>query len=117
MEIKFRMPFYNNQNKFAGFAEVNPIKGLSPYNRGVVHPRKLEQYSGHKDKYGQEIYDGDIFKKGNALGYVFWCEEDACFRVCFLPTRTYANLWEIGAKDFCEVIGNIHDNPELLEGK
>lgn len=111
---KFRVPFFNYKEKFLGFDELDPIKGLEAYNAGRCHRGEIEIFTGHKDRKGTDVYEGDFLKKGNALGYVFWCEEDACFRVCFLPMKTYANLWEIETKEYCEVVGNIHKNPELM---
>jgi len=88
----------------------------------------IMQYTGLKDKNGKEIYEGDILRLdggGNSIaGEVI--EEFGCF--CFKAPWIKADLPDRPAKhwpelkyyteiDFveCEVIGNIYENPELLE--
>jgi len=81
----------------------------------------IMQYTGLKDKNGKEIYEGDILKEDDAKTPVivvigeFVHEENygdkATFYGCNVPIR-------YGYKDYFdykyEIIGNIHENPELL---
>ena len=71
------------------------------------------QYTGLKDKNGKEIYEGDIFHIGSKkiLYIVKWID-------CGLKGRQIRNKSCIGLdywKDDIEVIGNIYENPELME--
>jgi len=98
-EIKFRA--WNNAEKKM-YPEVEDIR-----ERYEIY---LMQYTGLKDKNGQEIYEGDILKfntkGGNEMIYeVKWRGKG------FKPTRmSEDNQEEI------EIIGNIYENPELLSG-
>ena len=75
----------------------------------------LMQYTGLKDKNGVEIFDGDIVRISNN-DYICkyrttnWSGE---FRFMILPHEK----WFDGSDREKEIIGNIHQNPELLEGK
>lgn len=76
----------------------------------------LEQYTGLKDKNGKEIYEGDIVDfvdDGECIGVVeydapeFYLNADATNWGAMYLERTRCQ----------KVIGNIHENPELLERK
>jgi len=99
------------------------LDGLASFNNdGEFYDQtdKLElmQYTGLKDKNGKEIYSGDLIKSGKTgLDYkVVWNDENAAWEsLCTNPERDYCLMpysWCDG-----EIIGNIYENPELLDKK
>ena len=69
------------------------------------------QYTGLKDRNGVEIYEGDILKGGYV---VQWSETGFCYEAKMVGYGA-APLYYFQKED--EVIGNIYENPELLEVK
>ena len=76
-----------------------------------VNPSTVGQYTGLKDKNGTRIFEGDVVR--NFLG-THWVDFCAGTYVTHLIEAQYMNYLSAIANE-CEVIGNIHDNPELLE--
>ena len=87
--------------------EVNPI-----------NPNTLGQFTGLYDKNGVRVFEGDIVHHINELvcedmGQVYWDEKRCQFA---RTTRgPYRVSFELSPYATYEVIGNIFDNPELLE--
>ena len=74
----------------------------------------LLQFTGLKDKNGKEIYEGDVIKGEKKINcFVEYSEERGMFIL------NYCNLGYVNFNDKlgmeCEIIGNIYENPELLE--
>ncbi len=121
--------------KFRGFNKKNKqwLYGFYLQNRGAhfvcpdefatgkswedyeVDPDSLGQFTSLKDKKGCEIYEGDVIKVG---------EIKALLEVRFVR-GVFAFLWygnlddefpcNSPTQEWAEVVGNIHDNPELIK--
>lgn len=74
---------------------------------------ELMQFTGFKDRNGVEIFEGDIFTLGdlNILYQVVW--HNAGFMGKQLKSSSYVGL--LHWKNKIEILGNIHENPEMLE--
>lgn len=113
-DIKFRA-WDTKQKKWywmVNFTNEGISNKYNPFLEDETHDLIWCQYTGLKDKNEKMIFDGDILSDRISPPFVMkWNDEEA--------------LWgsrEIGfgsAKNFyskTEVIGNIYENPELLEG-
>ena len=79
-----------------------------------VDPDTVGQFTGVPDRNGREICEGDILRTSVAkddIGLVEWHSEHAAFVV---HMKGSAQCYRLDKRD--QIIGNIHDNPELLKG-
>lgn len=116
-EIKFRY-WYRNQNEMA-----YNIKMIFPMNSD--HPVVM-QYTGLKDKNGKEIYEGDILGYPNPLVkdvVKFGLYDNKMSYDCHVEGNGFylerigegKVIQEFLVSGHTEIIGNIYENPELLE--
>ena len=83
----------------------------------IVEPETIGQYTGLSDKSGVKILEGDIVRySGEKHIVVFETRgETGYFGIKIDHLETWGFCLSVPAK-LMEVIGNIHDNPELAEG-
>lgn len=105
---------------FGSFVSPNRITapiGEEIYASDIVSSETVGQFTGLYDKNGKRIFEGDIVSSNKRKTWIgmgevwfgnsaFWCGE-----------REWAKLLRVVCleDEQAEVIGNIHDNPELLE--
>lgn len=112
-------------------------KGICDYalkNTSEVDPKTVGQFTGLTDKNSTKIFEGDIIHahyanapKADFVEQVVFC--DGRFCSLFSTIDGSGKMWSALPfsaphikndksiyMEWCEVIGNIHDNPELLEG-
>jgi uncharacterized phage protein (TIGR01671 family) len=118
-ELKFRYyDPYNNRIEDVKELYVNEEGKLGVTRddgAGLDNCDTIMQYTGLKDKNNVEIYEGDIVKRTGCINTfdmiyeVRWCKGDVCFRYYDVNEEQHYPVYtEV------EIIGNIHQNPELL---
>ncbi|MBV4430708.1 MAG: YopX family protein [Clostridium tyrobutyricum] len=96
------------------YREINTL--LTYVNSQLVYPETVGQYTGLKDRQGVEIYEGDVLDYDNGIGIkgiVKWYEDG--FAIGILGAGDASNKSLYQSTEDIEVIGNIHENPELLK--
>ena len=113
---------------------IHTEKSKFPYagKRSFVIPETIGQFTGLLDKHGKKIFEGDIVCKRDLTfnlryeGVVVYNSAIGCFRIHSESKGTTmrmgfeaSDVYEDGqctvpVKYDYEVIGNIHDNPELI---
>jgi len=119
-EIKFRA--WDGYNINYDLYEQHGYNGNIEINDCLAYIDNLMQYTGLKDKNGVEIYEGDILSLSRCsqneykVGFI-----EGAFCLCFINgiwKNHYAldmNYIQRSLKKKSEVIGNIYENPELVD--
>ena len=105
-----------------GGCYIYPLDSLGLFAENKVANDTVGQFTGLVGKKGVKIFEGDI---------VLWDRDQKMYVVVFRNGMFYASieecnphiyggfpLWCLCAEEqYCTIIGNIHDNPELLSTK
>lgn len=131
--IKFRGKRLDNGEWVYGDLEYNRAKNIARIHtydedgeyliQHSVDPATIGQFTGLLDKNGKEIYEGDILMLGSSdagICEVKWNESQLAFCIRFYYERNLGTrplgAWARDGKNIA-ILGNIHDNPELLNEK
>lgn len=126
-EVKFRgkkilgswaYGYYNESRIPVKYADENVItksRILSGNENNFIIPETTGQFINAYDKHNEEIYSGDILKhETEGLFTIVWDNDFVGFAAKTEGSSAIDSIY----KDYfrkCEIIGNIHDNPELLK--
>lgn len=121
------------QNRKAHFVAPDEFATGKTWDDYEIDPETLGQFINRKDKKGNDIYDGDIlyveFSDGShSYSLIGWNEKQMCWgcmdsyayqssiEVCgFAEFNDYVLNAYLREALICEVVGNVHDNPDLLK--
>ena len=80
-----------------------------------VIPETVGQFTGLLDKNGKEIYEGDIVREhANDYTPIYQNGIYMAYNVDKINDPYVSTQFNVIWRNDCEVIGNIHDNPELM---
>lgn len=120
--IKFRGNRVDNGEWVYGDLHHGFITGIGYINGREIHPETLGQFTGLFDNSGKEIYEGDIVKctdgadeinelnSDTGIGVIEWLDIWGFWNISNIEN----GLGDIKHNGYLEIIGNIHDNKELL---
>ena len=111
-EIKFRA--WNKESKFM-FKIFDSTTHQDWFLSSWKERHEITQYTGLNDKNGKEIYEGDIFETTSGVVAVVEWENNG--RFLGFTVESERKIVYVGREPKVEVIGNIYENPELLEAQ
>ena len=109
MQIKFRGK--NNHGDWS-YGGVTPDKKyiVDKLVFRTVQPETVGQFTGHCDKNGKEIYEGDIVTEYEKMPYIVkWIDRLGGF---YFKNNEIAQT--MANSDIVQIVGNIHDEPRLF---
>ena len=123
-EILFRGKMIHNDEWKEGYL-VGPKHIGDWVTCEPIHPETAGQFTGKKDVNGTKVFEHDILqiftvwadgtREKAGIAIVQWRENDQCYVLTTKEGYHIDDFGNLGRPEYYEVIGNIHDNPELLE--
>lgn len=109
---------YGDYSAPFAFYPANIFKQDGEFEGVAVVPETVGQYTGLTDKNGMRIFEGDLIRSTETgeTAIVQWFSEHSAFMIWCKTSNQVGFLYEC-EKSIIEVIGNIHDNPELIGGE
>ena len=107
---------FGDLSNYGDYRAITTTRGFSIIDSCEVIPETIGQYTGLTDKNGKRVFEADIVKvydvycNETVVGVVEFC--DGSFRICDTDFTSYYRWMDYEV----EVIGNIYDNPELMNG-
>lgn len=118
MRFKFRV-WNNRKNEYeddlydeAGDLQITCVNKI--FEEYISDGCIIEQCTGLKDKNGKLIYEGDLIKIDGDVAVIKWSDYYARF---MLESSEDNFDFETTYAEECKVIGNIHENADLLENE
>ena len=110
--IEFRA-WEKNREEMIPVNSINFETGIINGDSAWRHETELElmQYTGLRDKNGVKIFEGDIVLNNDYTWQVTW----EMGTVSILHNDGHSKWWIASEEEHCEVIGNIHQNGDLLK--
>ena len=121
-EIKFRA-WWEKGKRMLDIATIDFLEKEVKSHANVMYSFdeiELMQSTGLVDENGKEVFEGDVLLTYDAeLAKVYWDDVLAGWFVDFIyETAELSEVADIqSGRSICEIIGNIYENPELLEEK
>lgn len=122
-EIIFRGQRPDNGEWVYGFltkmwGEYHIVDGDNENSAYEVIPETIGQYTGVIDKNGKKVFEGDVVEYAGSCGEIVFVECRGAFmsRERDMYCEWLSNLPQYGT-GIVEIIGNIYDDKEILEGK
>ncbi len=97
----------------AEMTDVNGVNGLE------IDHKTITQYICKTDCNGTKIFEGDIVRVGDDIGKVVYNESEAMYEIELNEGDSDFGYTDFTCEPDCdiEVIGNVFDTPELMEGE
>lgn len=106
--LKFRI--WSPTNETCAIVNLEELASLAPF----PSPEQVDQFTGLKDKFNQEIYEGDILHCSDATKDFFHQPVEFSIRGSVMGDEI-DDAGYLQIPHNCEVVGNLRQSPELCE--